>query len=198
MIEQLVTSKTRIKILKLFLYDIDKRYYLRELERMLGESLSPLRRQLLKLVQMGILKIEDEANLKFYRLNRDFPKLEELRSMVLEEPVVSIPKEIKPEIKPEPERPIEQAGVVQAVRKQFRYDLLALTAVSVFIVITAIFIIYTSNRNFNQVADLISDREGQVAVTRNAAVSRSGPDTMKSGKWKISPGASSIFSENEL
>ena len=64
MIEKLVTSKTRIKILNLFLSHIDDRYYLRELERMLDESLSPLRRQLVKLVNMGILIVEEEANLQ--------------------------------------------------------------------------------------------------------------------------------------
>ena len=67
MIEKLVNSKTRIKILKLFLSHIDDRYYLRELERMLEESLSPLRRQLVKLTRMGILVVEEEENLK-YRL----------------------------------------------------------------------------------------------------------------------------------
>ena len=72
MIEKLVTSKTRINILKLFLSHIDDRYYLRELERMLGESLSPLRRQLVKLAEMGILITEEEANLKYYRLNKNF------------------------------------------------------------------------------------------------------------------------------
>ncbi|MEK6733127.1 MAG: transcriptional regulator, partial [Candidatus Omnitrophota bacterium] len=61
MIEKLVNSKTRIKILKLFLSHIDDRYYLRELERMLEESLSPLRRQLVKLTRMGILVVEEEA-----------------------------------------------------------------------------------------------------------------------------------------
>ncbi len=84
MIEKLVTSKTRIKILKLFLSHIDDRYYLRELERLLDESLSPLRRQLVKLANMGILITEEEANLKYYRLNKNFEGLEELKELVLE------------------------------------------------------------------------------------------------------------------
>ena len=56
MIEKIVTSKTRAKLLKLFLANMDSRYYLRELERMLDESLSPLRRQLVKMTKMGILR----------------------------------------------------------------------------------------------------------------------------------------------
>jgi len=83
MIEKLVNSKTRLKILKLFLSHIDDRYYLRELERLLGESLSPLRRQLVKLTNIGILITEEEANLKYYKLNKDFEGLEELRELVL-------------------------------------------------------------------------------------------------------------------
>src|SRR3990167_9984943 len=84
MIEKLVNSKTRLKILKLFLTHIDDRYYLRELERMLDESLSPLRRQLVKLTQLGILIVEEEANLKYYKLNKGFEGLEELKRIVLE------------------------------------------------------------------------------------------------------------------
>ena len=83
MIEKLVTSKTRIKILELFLSNIDYRYYLRELERMLDESLSPLRRQLVKLTRLGILIVEEEANLKYYKINKNFEGLEELRGLIL-------------------------------------------------------------------------------------------------------------------
>lgn len=89
MIEKLVTSKTRIKILNLFLSHIDDRYYLRELERMLDESLSPLRRQLVKLTDMGILIIEEEANLKYYRLNKNFEGLEELKGLILGKEVIA-------------------------------------------------------------------------------------------------------------
>jgi len=97
MLEKIITSKTRIKILKLFLTNIDDRYYLRELERKLDESLSPLRRQLMKLQNMGILIVEYEANLKYYRLNKNFTGIEELRKLVLGRDIVGAEqKEARP------------------------------------------------------------------------------------------------------
>ena len=126
MIEKLINSKTRLNILKLFLSHIDDKYYLRELERMLGESLSPLRRQLVKLVNMGILVVEEEANLKYYRVNKNFEGLEELRKAVLGiESIKVIPN-------------APMVAMVSEAPKQFRYDLAILSFVSVFVLITAL------------------------------------------------------------
>ena len=180
-IESLITSKTRVKILKLFVSHIDDRYYLRELERMLEESLSPLRRQLLKLTQMGILVCEEEANLKYYSLNKDFEGIEELRRLVmgvkeLGEEKLSTPPladSLKQEGKAElvgaslrtPEVGAELAKARSATPKAIRYDMLVLTGVSIFILIAAIFMIYVSNKNITQMASIMA---GKVEVESKA------------------------------
>lgn len=192
MIEKLVTSKTRIKILKLFLSHIDDRYYLRELERMLEESLSPLRRQLVKLTSMGILIVEEEANLKYYRLNKNFEGLEELKEVVLgKSQPVSIP--IADRAVPVP------IGDRDRSPMQFRYDLAILSFISIFVLITAMFVGYTNMKNIKQVAKMISGEPFSPPRSPTAAseVLPVSNGEMASRRWKIMPGNVPVFSTGE-
>ena len=82
MLEQLMHSKIRTKVIQYFLENKEQRFYLRQLERLLQLPLTPLRRELRHLTQLGLLKEEPEANLKFYHLNTAFDKLEELTKLM--------------------------------------------------------------------------------------------------------------------
>lgn len=82
MLEQLMHSKIRAKVIQYFLENKEQRFYLRQLERLLQLPLTPLRRELLHLTQLEFLKEEQEANLKFYHLNTAFDKLEELTKLI--------------------------------------------------------------------------------------------------------------------
>ena len=224
MIEKLVTSKTRIKILNLFLSHIDDRYYLRELERMLDESLSPLRRQLVKLVSMGILIVEEEANLKYYRLNKNFEGLEELKELVLGKYVIARSSEDagKDVIARSPERATKQSDPkghserseesqeiaslssfarndnLQAVStpKQFRYDLAILSFVSVFVLATAMFVVYANNKNIKMVSGLVVKNQGMELTSARLAAPASNGE-MISKKWKVMPGNVPVLSSGE-
>jgi len=185
MIEKLVTSKTRIKILKLFLSHIDDRYYLRELERLLDESLSPLRRQLVKLAGMGILITEEEANLKYYRLNKNFEGLEELKELILG----------KPEPVPFGDRNTVTVPIAERNR-WVRFDLLALSFVSVFVLATAMFVVYANNKNTKLVTGLVlKNADLSIAKVRPVASGNSGEMTSK--KWKVMPGNIPVLSSGE-
>ena len=81
MLETLMTSKIRAVLVRHFVEHRGERFYLRQLERLLPAPLTPLRRELIRLTQMGLLKEEPEGNLKFYRLNLDFGYLEELEKL---------------------------------------------------------------------------------------------------------------------
>jgi len=199
MIEKLVTSKTRIKILKLFLSHIDDRYYLRELERLLDESLSPLRRQLVKLANMGILITEEEANLKYYRLNKNFEGLEELKELVLEKKRLAssgglgTSSDISSSVASAPRNDDLQAV---STPRQFRYDLAILSFVSVFVLATALFVVYANNKNINIVSGLVVKNQGaELASVRSAAPASNGE--MMSRKWKIFPGNVPVLSSGE-
>src|SRR3989338_1436730 len=83
-----MTSKIRVALIKHFLGHPGERFYLRQLERLLQLPLTPARRELIRLTAMGMLREEQEANLKFYRLNEGFENLAELGKLVGIEPVV--------------------------------------------------------------------------------------------------------------
>jgi DNA-binding transcriptional ArsR family regulator len=192
MIEKIVTSKTRIKILELFLSHIDNRYYLRELERLMEESLSPLRRQLLKLVSAGILITEEEANLKYYRLNKDFEGLEELKELVLGKGESSKGIQLQGEgINPSGFHDGDSLKAEFHGIKRFRYDLAFLSFVSVFVLITAIFVVYANNKNMKKAIDLVSGAKPQAPVINKAVVSNG---EMYSRRWKVMPGNIPVLS----
>ncbi|MDP6685898.1 MAG: winged helix-turn-helix domain-containing protein [Candidatus Omnitrophota bacterium] len=216
MLEKLITSKTRVKILELYITHIDDRYYLRELERLLDESLSPLRRQLLKLVALGILTTEEEGKLKYYRLNKDFAGIEELRKLVsgiTEKPaprqtesyVESKSVQIKSETKSQEviEKPVEiikpQGPSPKAVKARGLEPWVALS-VSLFIFIAAIFIVYTNTQNIEKVAALISEKTEKVSETvieEVAKATATRPDEMISKRWKLTPGYIPVLSGGE-
>lgn len=79
---KLTKSKTREKILQLFFSDLTKKYYLRELERILGISVGNVRRELLSLEKSGLFKREKMGNQVYYFLNKKSPIFEELKRIV--------------------------------------------------------------------------------------------------------------------
>ena len=56
MLEHLFGSKTRVKLLQLFLNNPDQPYYLRELTRKLKTQLNSIRREINNLEKLGIIK----------------------------------------------------------------------------------------------------------------------------------------------
>jgi len=79
---KLTKSRTREKILKLFFSDIEKKYYLRELERILNLSVGNIRRELLSLEKSGLFKREKMGKQVYYFINKDSPIFEEFKKIV--------------------------------------------------------------------------------------------------------------------
>ena len=207
MIEKIITSKTRVKLLKLFLTNIDDRYYLRELERKLDESLSPLRRQLVKLEKMEILITEQEANLKYYRLNKNFTGIENLRNLVLDATQEESRNYAEAGLRPDAEitrKEIASAPISsgprndmvlpqpQPMQKRVKYDVAILTTISIFVLAVASFMVYTNSRNMEQVAGLVSGKTTQGRASSAATATR--PDEMVSRRWKLLPGNVPVLS----
>lgn len=94
MLEQLFGSKTRVMLLRLFLNNPEKFYYVRELSRTLDLYINSVRRELNNLETIGIInfytkedlekEIEKEIkdNKKYYKLNSDFVFVDELKSLL--------------------------------------------------------------------------------------------------------------------
>lgn len=82
MLEQLFGSRTRVKLLRLFLTRNDDRFYVREISRVVDEQINSVRRELNNLEDIGLLLSETEDKKKYYRVNQDFPLFSELRTVV--------------------------------------------------------------------------------------------------------------------
>lgn len=82
MINALVTSKTRIKLLLKFFLNPENAAYLRGLESEFGESSNAIRLELNRLEQADMLKTEVQGNRKLFRVNRQHPLYDEINSIV--------------------------------------------------------------------------------------------------------------------
>lgn len=69
----LITSKTRVKILSLFLDNPADMYHVREVVRRVDEEINAVRRELIFLEKKGILKREPRVNRVYYYLDKNYP-----------------------------------------------------------------------------------------------------------------------------
>ncbi len=101
MLERLFTSKTRVKLLTLFVMNPEKDLYIREIARHTQENINAVRRELSNLEEIGLLQSTRRGNTKQYILNKEMPIYPEIASMVLKtEGITQILKDHLPEIGP--------------------------------------------------------------------------------------------------
>ncbi|MEL6635828.1 MAG: ArsR family transcriptional regulator [Bacteroidota bacterium] len=82
MIETLISSKTRIKLLLKFFLNSQTKAYLRSLEGEFGESTNAIRLELNKLESAGMLSAAQEGNKKVFRANTQHPLFKEIHSII--------------------------------------------------------------------------------------------------------------------
>ncbi len=73
MLSDLITSKSRIKLLNVFLTSPYEMYHVRELVRRTDDEINAVRRELAFLEKKGILIREPRANRVYYSLNKTYP-----------------------------------------------------------------------------------------------------------------------------
>ena len=83
MLDTLITSKTRVKLLLKFFLNSDARAYLRNLEAEFGESTNAIRLELNKFEKVGLLKSEVKGNKKLYAANIDHPLFNDIHNILL-------------------------------------------------------------------------------------------------------------------
>ncbi len=99
MLENLFGSKARVKILKLFLFNPEQRYYIRQVARDLDLQVNSVRRELDNLENLGLLNSELSKELfvpkgeeprkskkqerKYYQVNKKFVLFEEIQTLLL-------------------------------------------------------------------------------------------------------------------
>lgn len=75
-------SRTRKAILQLYFNYPEKKYYLRELEKILHFPVQNIRRELIKLEDTGIFKREKSGNQVFYLLNTKSPIFNDFKNII--------------------------------------------------------------------------------------------------------------------
>jgi hypothetical protein len=82
MIEALISSKTRIKLLLKFFLNSSNKAYLRGLEEEFGESTNAIRLELNKLEQVGMITSDVQGNKKYFTANVKHPLFFDLHSII--------------------------------------------------------------------------------------------------------------------
>src|SRR5690554_6058160 len=70
MVESLFGSKTRVKLLKLFINNANESFYVREITRKVDEQINSVRRELSNMTQAGIVTSENKDNKLYYKINK--------------------------------------------------------------------------------------------------------------------------------
>jgi len=83
MLDTLITSKTRIKLLLKFFLNRNSRSYLRNLETEFGESTNSIRLELNKFEKAGLLKSELDGNKKVFSANVKHPLFNDIHNILL-------------------------------------------------------------------------------------------------------------------
>jgi len=83
MLEVLISSETRVKLLTLFLLNPEKEYYIRQVERLVGKNYALVRKELAKLESFGLLRSETKGNQIYYTVDQNFFLYPELQRLVL-------------------------------------------------------------------------------------------------------------------
>ncbi len=83
MLNTLITSKTRMKLLLKFFSNPNIRAYLRGLAEELGENTNGIRVELNKLTEAGLLESKQEGNMIWYNANKSNPFYEVLNRLVM-------------------------------------------------------------------------------------------------------------------
>lgn len=78
MLSDFITSKSRIKLINVYLTTPFEMYHVRELVRRTGDEINAVRRELAFLEEKGILTKEKRANRVYYSLNKNYAFYDDL------------------------------------------------------------------------------------------------------------------------
>lgn len=82
MLQDLVISKCRVKLLQAFLGQPNEIFYIRQLVRRIGEEINAVRRELDHLETAGIVKKENRGNRIYYWVDRNYPLYGDLLALI--------------------------------------------------------------------------------------------------------------------
>lgn len=85
MIDALFGSKTRVKLLHLFLNNPGKAFYVREITRLIDEQINSVRRELSNMLIVGIITSDSADNKLYYEINQRYEYYVPFRAIFADE-----------------------------------------------------------------------------------------------------------------
>ena len=89
MIDKLFGSKTRVKLLHLFMNHPGQSFYVREITRLIDEQINSVRRELSNMLEVGVITSDNADNKLYYEVNQRYEFYAALRAMFAGEEVVA-------------------------------------------------------------------------------------------------------------
>lgn len=81
MIDKLFGSKTRVKLLHLFLNHPGQSFYVREITRLIDEQINSVRRELSNMLEVGVITSDTADNKLYYEVNQRYEYYTALRAI---------------------------------------------------------------------------------------------------------------------
>jgi hypothetical protein len=219
MLEALVSSRIRRALFEHILSHPSERFYLRGLAKSLGLSVSPLRRELKRLEQSGVLQAAQEGNMLFYTVNTSAPAFIQLQQA--SQPDTKAPSTSeqsfgvrssefgvaaeavagpKPDVAhPTFTMPNSQPRTPNRLAQSWRSPLptgalVGAAGMSVALIIVVASLLYVRVMNHEMALDATRVMNARKAQTLNAPRQASSSRVMRGGRWQITPGGIGGFS----
>lgn len=93
MIDALFGSKTRVKLLHLFLNNPGKSFYVREITRLIDEQINSVRRELANMLKVGIITSDTSDNKLYYEVNQRYDHYVAFRAIFSDAGMPSVAKD---------------------------------------------------------------------------------------------------------
>lgn len=155
MLETLLGSRLRAKVLGWLFSHPDERYFVRQLTALMKEDSTNVSRELARLEKTGILVKNTEGKQKYYQANRQSPIFNELHGLILK--TVGVADIIKKALEPR----------IADIRLAFIFGSVAKRAENRF---SDIDLLIVGDITFGEVVDLISTAEGALNRELNPVV----------------------------
>lgn len=81
MLNKLFSSKTRVEILKLFLFNTNNSFYQRQISNLTAQSIRGVQREVDKLNRIGLIEKSIQGNRIYYKVNKECPIVEDLKNI---------------------------------------------------------------------------------------------------------------------
>lgn len=89
MIDALFGSKTRVKLLHLFLNNPGQSFYVREITRLIDEQINSVRRELSNMLEVGVITSDSADNKLYYQVNQRYEYYVPLRAIFADQKVTT-------------------------------------------------------------------------------------------------------------